>query len=153
WALWKGKRGLPKGKTLRRLRSMCRRPRRRPEPLNIETIRAWAEAHRATTGNWPNALSGPVADAPGETWFNVNQALYKGLRGLPCGSSLRRLLGPPVPGAHVYGARPRLTLTQILAWGDAHYAATGRWPRTNSGAIPGAPGETWKNIYGCLRLG
>jgi hypothetical protein len=27
-----------------------------------------------------------------------------------------------------FHARPRLTVEQILAWGDAHFAAIGRWP-------------------------
>ena len=33
-----------------------------------------------------------VADAPGETWMAVNLALWQGLRGLPGGWSLARLL-------------------------------------------------------------
>jgi hypothetical protein len=53
----------------------------------------------------------------------------------------------------VYGAPPRLTLAQILAWADAHWAATGRRPLITPGAIPGTPGETWSKVTTCLRDG
>jgi hypothetical protein len=33
-----------------------------------------------------------VREAPGLTWHAINLALYKGLRGLPGGDSLSRLL-------------------------------------------------------------
>ena len=31
--------------------------------------------------------------------------------------------------------RPRLTIAQVLAWADAHYARTGKWPTIKSGAV------------------
>jgi hypothetical protein len=55
----------------------------------------WADAHRQRSGQWPTSESGPVIDAPGETWLAVNLALYEGLRGFPGGPSLARLLKPP----------------------------------------------------------
>jgi hypothetical protein len=51
-------------------------------------------AHRKRTGRWPTALSGPVVEAPGETWRGVEMALVQGQRGLPKGSSLARVLKP-----------------------------------------------------------
>jgi hypothetical protein len=60
-------------------------------PLTVEQVLTWANAHQARTGAWPTRLSGPVIGAQAETWANVNQALEKGLRGLPP-SSLYRLL-------------------------------------------------------------
>jgi hypothetical protein len=60
--------------------------------LTVEQILAWADAHRARTGRWPTAASGPVADAPGEDWRALNNALYFGRRGLRRGDSLPRLL-------------------------------------------------------------
>ena len=53
---------------------------------------AWADAHRARTGSQPHDRSGPVADAPGETWGNIDRALRHGRRGLPGGTSLSWLL-------------------------------------------------------------
>jgi hypothetical protein len=66
--------------------------RKRP-PLTVEQVLAWADAHRERTGRWPNQNSGPVADAPEETWCAIDHALRRGLRGFPGADSLDRLLG------------------------------------------------------------
>jgi hypothetical protein len=60
--------------------------------LTVAQILRWADAHHRQTGQWPSAVAGPVADAPGESWQAVNNALHRGLRGLPGGDSLARLL-------------------------------------------------------------
>ena len=39
--------------------------------------------------------SGPIAEAPGETWKSVDLALRYGYRGLPGGASLARLQSRP----------------------------------------------------------
>ena len=88
---------------------------------------------------------------PGEAWGNINTALKQGHRGLPGGSSLPRLL------ARERGVRncppPRLTVSQILAWADAHHKRTGRWPTSVSGPVEDVPGETWGKINVTLRYG
>jgi hypothetical protein len=89
-ALRAGCRGLPGGSSLPRLL----RERRGARALTEDAIRAWAEGHRRRTGRWPSAASGSVADAPGETWGNINWALVLGRRGLPGGRSLSLLLRP-----------------------------------------------------------
>jgi hypothetical protein len=61
-------------------------------PVTVEGILAWADAHQARTGEWPGVLSGPIPEAPGESWKAVNMALYRGFRGLPGGDSLAQLL-------------------------------------------------------------
>ena len=53
---------------------------------------AWADRHRRFTGKWPNAYSGRVSETVDETWTGIHQALYVGLRGLPGGSTLAKLL-------------------------------------------------------------
>ena len=101
---------------------------------------AWADAHREATGEYPQVDSGRVhaSATPGETWARVNMALYTGLRGLPGGSSLAQLL------AERRRYRGPLTLGRILAWADAHHAATGRWPTMwSSGAVRDAAAEAW----------
>jgi len=131
-----------------------RRPRRHghwnreSRRLTEDTILAWADAHHAATGDWPRWASGPVRDAPfDENWRTVDAALRTGIRGLPGGLSLRRLLiekrrvGYP------------LTLEQVLAWADAHHAATGNWPRYDSGKVIDAPRENWPNLNNLLRTG
>jgi hypothetical protein len=42
--------------------------------------------------------------------------------------------------------RSLLSVEQILSWADAHHARTGRWPHSHTGAIRGAPDETWSKI-------
>jgi len=61
-------------------------------PLTLDQILAWADEHYERTGKWPNALSGPVCAAAGETWSAINAALRAGMRGLSGGSSLPRLI-------------------------------------------------------------
>jgi hypothetical protein len=63
-----------------------------PDGRTVAQIRGWAERHRRRTGRWPRSTSGPVLDAPGETWGAINQALRLGCRGMPRGGSLARLL-------------------------------------------------------------
>ena len=122
------------------------------EPLKVEQILAWADAHHAATGRWPNAQSGPVDPVSGETWDAINDALRAGSRGLGGVTSLARLLSEH-RGAKTR-KRPRaLTVEQILAWADAHYAATGRWPTASTGAVAGVPGETWDKIQQALYNG
>src|SRR5262249_44024200 len=104
-ALRRGKRGLPGGSSLARLLLEQRGVRPlRLLPLNLEQIQTWAEAHRARTGEWPNRASGIIPEAPRETWLAVDKALRNGLRGLPGGSSLSRVLrqcGPRMGQAEV----------------------------------------------------
>ena len=49
--------------------------------------------HRKRTGKWPTEDAGPVLDAPGELWRNLDAALRQGTRGLRGGRSLARLAG------------------------------------------------------------
>jgi hypothetical protein len=66
--------------------------RRNAPPLTVKQILDGAKAHHRRTGRWPTAASGPIAEAPGQTWGGIDQALAGGFRGLPGGSSLARLL-------------------------------------------------------------
>jgi hypothetical protein len=148
--LARGGRGLAGGTTLRRVLSEHRGVRYHgmgPD-LTVAQILAWAEAHHAATGEWPTATSGPVARAPEETWSIIDYALKHGRRGLPGGSSLARLMTEHLPAYSRV-----LTIEQIVAWGEAHHAASGRWPRSTSGAVSGAPGEKWHNLDMALRSG
>src|SRR5207245_1968608 len=68
-----------------------RRQPKRPA-LTVAQILIWADTHHRDTGSWPTAKSGTVLGAPGEYWAAIDQALYRGLRGLRGNSSVRRLL-------------------------------------------------------------
>jgi hypothetical protein len=74
----------------------------------------------------------------------------QGLRGFPGGSSLAVLIATR-RGVRNRASIPPLTEAQILAWADSHKERTGHWPKVTSGAIAGAPGETWRAIEDALR--
>lgn len=153
-ALRHGLRGLPGGSSLAQLLA-SRRGARNPADvpaLTEEQILAWADAHRLRTGQWPRTRSGPIPEAPGETWKKVHTALLEGCRGLPEGSSLARLLAKR-RGAPNDKALPTMTTKQIWAWAEAHRGRTGAWPTMRSGSIPEASGESWRKVDGALRCG
>lgn len=121
-------------------------------PLTEEQILAWAQEHHAQHGRYPRATAAEIPGAGGETWLGVDLSLRRGLRGLPGNMSLARLLKTRLNTAE----RPAdglLTVDQILAWADYHQEQTGAWPRWNSGAVLGAPSETWTKIDRALFLG
>ncbi len=149
-ALSEGYRGLPGGTTLADLLQEHRGVRNKQNlpRLDVEQILEWADAHRQATGEYPHGRSGPLRAVPGETWAGIHSALSHGLRGLPGGSSLAQLL------AERRAYRGPLTVERILAWADAHHAATGRWPTGwSSGTVQGAPRETWPSLDDALRTG
>ena len=147
-ALRNGNRGLPGGSSLPRLLAQCRGVRNRCSlpRLTEDQIVAWARACRRRTGRWPRHRREEVAEAPGEFWSTLDNALRRGGRGLPGGSSLHDLLCRRCGLRRRRGSPPPLTVEQILAWADAHHARTGRWPHAMSGPIPEAPGESWRAV-------
>ncbi len=152
-ALMQGGRGLRAGRSLAGLLAKhrgVRNPQCLP-PLSETHILAWADEHACRTGKWPTDNSGPIGET-GETWSGVNAALLMGLRGLPGGSSLPRLLHIH-RGKRLRSQLPKLSVERILAWADAHYAATGCWPKQSSGGVQGAEGETWAGIDWSLAQG
>lgn len=121
-------------------------------PLDVRQILAWADAHFARTGQYPDVTCGPVVDAPWEKWLNIDGNLRRGNRGLPGGWSLAQLLDE-LRGKRNRQNLPRHTIDQILAWANAHYERTATWPGYESGAIEGAPDETWQAVDMALRAG
>jgi hypothetical protein len=93
-ALRLGGRGLTGGSSLPQVLARHRGARNRASlpRLTVELVLVWADAHYRRTGSWPTGQSGPIPDAPGETWNAVRQALNGGYRGLPAGTSLAQLL-------------------------------------------------------------
>lgn len=151
-ALRSGIRGLPGGSSLARLLKKHRgvRNRKQLSPFTEEIILEWADAHFQRTSEWPHKNSGPITDSPGDTWMAVDMALCKGRRQLPGGSSLALLLAEKRGVPH-RAMRPDLTIELILAWADAFFARTGRWPNLESGPILEAPEETWSSVNHALR--
>jgi hypothetical protein len=153
-ALADGNRGLPGGSSLAQLLAKRRGVRNISDlPLfTVEQVLAWADAHKARTGEWPTRKSGPIVESPPETWRIVNEALVRGWRGLPPSGSLAQLLAKH-RGVRNRKRLPRLSLRKILRWADAYHQRTGRWPTHLSGPISEAPGETWSAIHDALYRG
>ncbi|MGE3805869.1 MAG: hypothetical protein AB7K24_14435 [Gemmataceae bacterium] len=150
-----GNRGLPGGTTLARLlverrgtRNLAALP-----PLTEKQILAWADAYRARVGKWPRSKSGPVPEAPGETWNSVERALRNARRGLKTGMSLAEFLSRHRRGKRYHLDLPRISPEQILAWADAHHQRTGQWPTVSSGRIPESPDLKWKTLNYHLKSG
>jgi len=151
-ALLAGRRGFPGGSSLAKLLAMHRGVRNVQDllPLTVEQILEWADAHKAATSHWPSKSSGRVTGTD-EIWARVNSALQQGQRGLPAGSSLAKLLAEH-RGVRNAKNPPPLTVEQILAWADAHKAATGEWPIQKSGGVKGTD-ETWAGLNYSLVAG
>jgi hypothetical protein len=95
-AVARGLRGFPGGATLSDLFAEHRGVRNvgRLSPLTEGQILSWADAYFAARGEWPpcRCPEQVIPGTRGERWFNADQALRKGLRSLPGGSSLPKLL-------------------------------------------------------------
>lgn len=95
-AIVKGLRGFSGGSSLAQLLAERRNARNLSQlsRLTVRQILVWADAHFGRYDQWPKCrcLEQTIEDSSGERWFNIDQALRKGLRGLPNGSSLARLL-------------------------------------------------------------
>jgi len=92
--LRQGHRGLAGDSSLLRLlvkKRGVRHPLNLP-PLTVEQVLRWADPHFVRTGQWPKYDGGAIADAPGETWAAVDNALRYGKRGLAGRLSLAKLL-------------------------------------------------------------
>jgi hypothetical protein len=153
-ALRRGDRGLPGKSSLAQLLAERRGYRnfKRLPPFRERTILSWADAYFARHQKWPAVKSGPIPEAPGETWTSVDSALWKGLRGLPGKSSLAQLLAKRRGVRHIKYLLP-FSIKAILAWADAYYRRHKRWPTHRSGPIAQAPGETWGAVHSALQRG
>ncbi|TWT39995.1 hypothetical protein RAS1_43860 [Phycisphaerae bacterium RAS1] len=153
-ALRTGLRGLPVGSSLANLLAQQRgvRNRRRPPPLTIKQLLAWADAHHKQTGCWPNTKSGEIPGSGGETWHLVQSALVSGTRRLPRRTTLARLLNQH-RGVRMIKAPPPLKLRQVLRWIDLHKRRTGRWPTAHAGPVHGVAGESWAAVDDAVHRG
>jgi hypothetical protein len=63
-------------------------------PLALGQVLRWADEFRAKTGGWPTVRCLPqlIESTDGERWRNIDNALRYGLRGLPGGWSIAKLL-------------------------------------------------------------
>lgn len=153
-ALQRGTRGLAGGSSLAQLLTEHRgvRNKARLAPLTRELILRWCDGFFERKGHWPTQTSGPILECPGEIWSAVNHALLDGLRGLPGGCTLARLLAEE-RGLRNRADPPKLSIREIRNWAREYQVRVGRWPTSQSGPIPEAPGETWAGVDSALRSG
>ncbi len=150
--LSKGYRGLSGYASLAEVLAHCRGVRAHcyPPRLTVKQVLALVDAHRKRTGVWPGIDSGKVGGEPGETWLAIDNALHKGQRGFPGGSTLMQFLSQHRGRRNLHGLPP-LTEKQILAWADAYLKRHKYWPSLQSGPVEEAPGETWRSLDQALR--
>lgn len=93
-ALRVGGRRLPGGDSLAALLTRKRgaRKKRNLPIITPKLVQYWADRYRKRTGVWLRHLSGPIAEAPGETWLAVEMAMRQGIRGWKGRSSLFKFL-------------------------------------------------------------
>jgi hypothetical protein len=153
-ALRIGLRGLPGGSSLARLLCEQRGVRNLSclPSLTTKEILAWADRWHRRTRSWPISESGPIAGTNGETWKAIDHALRLGMRGLPGGSSLSRLLENR-RGVRNIQRLPRLSVAKVLAWADKHHKRTEKWPTSDTGPIANVEGETWSGVNAALQKG
>ncbi len=154
-ALAKGGRGLPGGTTLPMLLMKRRGARNRLKlpPLSRRRVIKWIRSHHRRTGKWPLVNSGPIREAPGESWVGVDWSLRVGRRSFKAGSSLALVVRACMPQIEPDRRRSDLTIRDILLWARAHYRRNGAWPDRYSGRVVDAPGEVWLRIDDALRTG
>ena len=153
-ALSHGNRGFPRRNVLGHVAAQKRRG---SEPLDEAQFHCrenpgLGRRISCKTGKWPTIASGPIPEAPGDTWNAVNKALNRGGRGLPGGFSLPELLAVE-RGVRSLTSIPRFNRKRILSWADAHFRRHGEWPGIDSGVIPEAPEETWERVHHALVQG
>lgn len=145
-----GWRGLTGGSSLAKLleRELGVRNHRNLPDLSENQILELAKSHFSSTGKWPKKKSGPVVGGhPGDTWGAYQDALVRGRRGLPGGSSLAKLLSQEL-GIRNHLDLPGLTTSFIVERAIQHHEINGVWPTlyTKGQVIGGHPGDTW-NAY------
>ena len=118
--------------------------------LTVDWILARADDHKKLVGKWPKVQSGKILGFE-ETWSSVNACLSEGLRGLPGGTTLAKLLKRERNVSYAQG-KIKLSIDWILAHADEHRRKTGKWPTSKSGKIEGTE-ETWGIIEGSLSKG
>ena len=152
-ALRKGIRGIQRKITLSALLHETKRKRNRfqAENLSEKQILQWIDDYYKAHGNYPKHNFGTIKGTL-ETWSSVDNALQKGTRGLPGGSSITKLLSKHRDiRSSAYLAD--LTEEQIILWAKEWFEKNGKWPTSISGQIEGSGGETWGAIQAALPVG
>ena len=148
---FQGHRGLMKGRTLAVIFAPLREELRIGIPLSKEMIIAEARAIHALHGVLPTRRTTLPPPTLHTTWVAINVALERGLRGLPGGDSLSKLLQPL---RTELGLDKTLSEPAILAAARTFHHEHERLPsQLTTDPVPGMPHESWSKIHGAGQLG
>jgi hypothetical protein len=107
-----------------------------------------ADAFKFQKGHWPKQTSGAFK---GDCWGSINSALIYGLRGLPGGDTLPKLLARERGVRNIADISP--LSEKIILKKIRHYKKkTGRWPKVKSKKLTGEE-YSWSSIDNHLRKG
>ena len=152
-ALFRGNRGLQKTTLANLLASKgLKEHKHQQKPLTVNQVLGWADAYKKKYGKWPNTKSGKIKEMPQYTWLSIDTYLQNGVRGLPSGSSLAKLLSKE-RGLRNSRNLPSLSESKIIKWAKDFNKTNGKWPNEKSGEIPNSGGETWRTINKALYRG
>lgn len=106
-------------------------------------ILQWVKNYKILNGKFPTTLSGNIQESPSETWNNINQCFYKGIRGLNKSyGSLKKFL-------EINAEKPGdLTYKLIYNWINEYYINNGKFPSRRSGSIYN---DTWSRVDKCFK--
>ena len=151
-ALLEGIRGFKGKSSLAKLLQKYRRVRNKKNlpPLTLSEILSAAGRYHRKTGEWPNRRSRNKAAAP-DSWEAIDGALCGGLRGLPKGWTLARLLFTK-RGVHCQRYPAELRVSEIIRWAKRYEKTHGRWPGLKSGLVEGTQ-HSWTGIDFALAKG
>lgn len=113
--------------------------------LHIEDILKAAQQYFDATCRWPNCNDFEIIRTgvlEGETWGRIDKALRDGLRGLPGGSSLSKLLIEN-------GIGNAMNANDVLEGAKLHHKTYGSWPSSSDTTpikIGKLKGKNWKAI-------
>ena len=146
-SLSRGNRELSGGSSLMKF---LKKHRNHNSDLTEEQILELCDKFYEINNRFPNAEDGQIFDTD-ETWRKIYDALYRGTRGLPGGSSLPQLLAKHRDYQNNSNL-PDFTEKQILSWCDKFYEINNRYPNVEDGQIFDT-NETWNGINRSLYRG
>lgn len=161
-ALRDGNRGLPGGSSLSILTKAARDKvglvkKHEKGELTVKQILAAGSEYLSVNGKIPTVeTSDGVPGLPNETWIGINSALHRGLRGLPNGSSLSKVLRPlrEKLGIKNNNEKAPLSVAKIVTAARLFYREHGILPsQSTTDPVPGMKGENWSAINANLKQG
>jgi hypothetical protein len=160
--LWKGGRGLPGGSSLAQLveKEFGIKNRANIPLLTENKICEWIQQFIDKYKRKPIIADGVIEFAldeyAGETWGKINDSLMNGMRGMPKGSSLTKIIEKQF-GIRGYCTPPNLSLDMIRNWIHQHITKHKKKPTVKNGIVEFAENEfkgiSWASVANAMSKG